>query len=250
MCDFGLAEEIRSEKLHGTYGTAPFMCPEMIGGRGYDYKADIWSMGCIAYVLLVGEFPYQPMECNSKAMKALILSGDPAPRFEPSPNLRDKLENGSTASVAELMARARNFLQSLLCRDPSRRPTAAEALENNWLCQDGSVDAPGSTKLGGRINLRPVFEASLRVGAFDTRKISNDAASGSMDEILAKQQMTYNRQLKASAERGAKEARRKNGSRKPVKQAPGAEPETGAKKPPVSSSAVYPFHAVTIPNGT
>lgn len=32
-------------KLHGVFGTAPYMAPEMLRNEGYDFLADVWSIG-------------------------------------------------------------------------------------------------------------------------------------------------------------------------------------------------------------
>ena len=39
-------------------GTALYMAPEIIKGEKYNEKADIWSIGIIAYMLLTGRTPY------------------------------------------------------------------------------------------------------------------------------------------------------------------------------------------------
>merc|ERR1719353_856031 len=83
--DFGLSAIMPKQgKLPGVFGTAPFMCPEMLVGRWYDEKADVWSFAVIVYVLLFGLFPYMPKQQSSKAMKqAIIEGGSTPPSFEP-----------------------------------------------------------------------------------------------------------------------------------------------------------------------
>lgn len=230
LCDFGLAEKLRNEgnKLFGSYGTVPFMCPEMLEGQGYDYKADIWSAGVMLYVMLLGEFPYQPAECSSKAMKALILSGDPAPSYKPSPGVLKKFDqaapggssSGLIAEHQEVVARAKGLIKKLLSRNPADRPMAAQVLEDSWLQKASD----------SQLNLRAVFEASLRVGAFDTRKLPHDTSAGSMDDMLQKHQALYNRNHKGLVPNNAgfpKETRTK----------------PGVRAPPQASST---FHGVTI----
>merc|ERR1719502_912890 len=57
LCDFGLSAIIPSGgknmgKVGGIYGTAPFMCPEMLATDWYDEKADVWSFAVIVYAFL------------------------------------------------------------------------------------------------------------------------------------------------------------------------------------------------------
>jgi len=39
------------EKLHGEIYSAPELLQEL----WYDYKVDIWSLGCVAYLLFIGK---------------------------------------------------------------------------------------------------------------------------------------------------------------------------------------------------
>lgn len=39
-------------------GSPLFFPPELINGIKYSYKGDIWSVGIILYILLVGKIPF------------------------------------------------------------------------------------------------------------------------------------------------------------------------------------------------
>lgn len=45
------------EKIKDIMGTLIYMAPEVFK-RNYDTKADIWSVGVIAFILLTGEPPF------------------------------------------------------------------------------------------------------------------------------------------------------------------------------------------------
>jgi len=174
LCDFGLAEVLpnSSSELKGVYGTAPFMSPEMLSQQGYSAKTDVWSLGVIAYVLLLGQFPYQPIESTARAMKAAILTGVPEPTFRPRPSL-------DTGGASRVTPGAILFCQDLLHRDKQRRPTAAAALRHQWVAPTTKPAEQWSAP-----SLRPMLYAAKRAGAFDTRPVSVEDKSG-MDRLLA-----------------------------------------------------------------
>jgi len=153
MCDFGFSEILppNNGSLSGVFGTAPYMCPEMLGGQKYDEKADMWSLGALVYVLLFGEFPYMPVERNAAAMKRCIRDGKTEPAFKPY-----KVVEGAVASSA-----ATSFVRALLVRDPKLRASANEALRMPFFTKphDGeaasmSVMLLGATKCGAFENRR------------------------------------------------------------------------------------------------
>jgi len=178
LCDFGLAAVLPRDhsELKGVYGTAPFMSPEMLGTQGYGEQTDVWSLGVLAYVLLLGQFPFQPFESTAKAMKAAILAGHPTPTFRPKAGLdaggRLRISNNATG-----------FLKSVLCRDPSTRLTARAALKHPWI---GSVPDPEEP------SLRPMLLAARRSGAFDTRKVTEPSEQErSLESMLSIMQSKY-----------------------------------------------------------
>lgn len=48
-------------------GTPLYMAPELIREESYDHKADLWSLGCIMYQILVGAPPF-----NTDSLLTLI----------------------------------------------------------------------------------------------------------------------------------------------------------------------------------
>ncbi|KAJ8932532.1 hypothetical protein NQ318_000649 [Aromia moschata] len=60
LCDFGFARNMSTgtHVLTSIKGTPLYMAPELIDEQPYDYNADLWSLGCIIYELLLGTPPF------------------------------------------------------------------------------------------------------------------------------------------------------------------------------------------------
>eukprot|EP01059_Diplonema_ambulator_P025308 TRINITY_DN42354_c0_g1_i1.p1 TRINITY_DN42354_c0_g1~~TRINITY_DN42354_c0_g1_i1.p1 ORF type:complete len:426 (+),score=87.31 TRINITY_DN42354_c0_g1_i1:51-1328(+) len=58
--DFGLATALRHtwQQAHTLCGTPNYFSPELVAGRPYNNKTDIWAMGCILYELLAQRFAF------------------------------------------------------------------------------------------------------------------------------------------------------------------------------------------------
>jgi serine/threonine protein kinase len=86
LADFGIAKEISEDALENSHrGTYYYMAPEVAHIKGYDIRADIFSLGLILYKLLNdNRFPFmdlvQPIDIDGKkAALARRLSGEAIP---------------------------------------------------------------------------------------------------------------------------------------------------------------------------
>ncbi len=54
VLDFGMVADTRTDEGREVVGTPAYISPEIAMGRDFDHRADIYSLGCVAYRLLTG----------------------------------------------------------------------------------------------------------------------------------------------------------------------------------------------------
>jgi serine/threonine protein kinase len=114
MIDFGLSETfIAGVPLTHACGSLLYVAPEVLK-RSYTEKADVWSMGVIAYALLFGQPPFTGN--NDRELCKSIKC--------------DSLKFPDRSGVTNT---GKLFVQRLLKKEPAERPTAAKALEDHWI---------------------------------------------------------------------------------------------------------------------
>ncbi|KAJ3013518.1 hypothetical protein HKX48_005720 [Thoreauomyces humboldtii] len=60
LTDFNIAVKFREERpLKSVAGTEPYMAPELLLGNGYFASVDWWSLGVMAYEIMLGERPFR-----------------------------------------------------------------------------------------------------------------------------------------------------------------------------------------------
>jgi serine/threonine protein kinase len=163
VIDFGSSCFV-DDHLSSYVQSRSYRAPEVMLGLPYDQKIDLWSLGCIlaelwtGYVLfqndsvqsllarilgIVGEFPYHLMTRGRYVPQYFTQDGQLYQEIDgPACPDRGRRLHLLVPKKSSLQQRMRtdspeflDFLTSLLHLDPSKRPTAAEALEHPWLAQ-------------------------------------------------------------------------------------------------------------------
>ncbi len=131
VCDFGLARHLTSVGSltgdRGFVGTIDYVSPEQIEGRTVDGRADVYSLGCVLYELLVGE---RPFERDSELAVIFSHLNAPPPRIT---DVRPELPEELDAVVATALAKSPDdryptagelarAARAALRRDPIDRP--------------------------------------------------------------------------------------------------------------------------------
>jgi len=116
VTDFGLSKDFSSASLRTSCGTPDYVAPEVLKGQPYDNTVDIWSIGVITYILLCGFPPFYGNTDQQIFEKILRVDYDfPSPDWD------------------SISAEAKQFIKSILVPEPSKRPSAVEALEMDWI---------------------------------------------------------------------------------------------------------------------
>lgn len=58
MVDFGCAVKLKGPVTLSMVGTPHYMAPEVLMGRGYNFSADVWSLGICFYEFMCGPVPF------------------------------------------------------------------------------------------------------------------------------------------------------------------------------------------------
>ena len=87
-------------------GTLAYVSPEVLLGHYDAFKADIWSLGCILYVMCTGRFPFGSATGPALEERIKIGAYEPLPRSVP-----DEIQD---------------LVRRLICTRPEQRPSLSE----------------------------------------------------------------------------------------------------------------------------
>lgn len=178
LADFGVSASCWGSggrpRSHQTFvGTPCWMAPEVMEQEnGYDFHADIWSLGITVLELCHGHAPFSKFP----PMKVLLMTLQ-----NPAPTLEEQPEDGRHFSRA-----LREFVSLCLQKDPSKRPPASKLLEHKFLKEAKKADWLAKTllenipSLGDRTRMLAEREAKRRaesnaVGEAQAEAASNEA---------------------------------------------------------------------------
>lgn len=117
LADFSWAVRLnrmdpRYSRRHTLCGTLDYLAPEQVSKRGCTTKADMWSVGVLAYRMLCGSLPFEHLSAWEVCSR--IAQGDV--RYPP-----------------HLSKEARHFMEALLCVDESQRLSSYEAMQHAFI---------------------------------------------------------------------------------------------------------------------
>uniref|UniRef100_A0A672H450 Calcium/calmodulin-dependent protein kinase 1Da n=1 Tax=Salarias fasciatus TaxID=181472 RepID=A0A672H450_SALFA len=123
ISDFGLSKmEGSGDVMSTACGTPGYVAPEVLAQKPYSKAVDCWSIGVIAYILLCGYPPFYD-ENDSKLFEQ-ILKAD----YEFDAPYWDDISDS-----------AKDFISSLMEKDPAKRFTCEQALRHPWIAGDTAL---------------------------------------------------------------------------------------------------------------
>ena len=108
--DFGIAKCLQHtyQNAKTMIGTPYYLSPEIVQGKPYSFKSDIWSLGVMLYEMMALKMPFDATNLPMLSLK--IMKGQYAPL--------------STRYTEDL----RKLVKDLLCTNPANRPSVKEIL--------------------------------------------------------------------------------------------------------------------------
>ncbi|KAG2389607.1 hypothetical protein C9374_014167 [Naegleria lovaniensis] len=135
LADFGASRKIQdimtlSTEFKSLTGTPHFMAPEVIMQTGHGRPADVWSIGCTIVEMYTGRPPFSEFTTAAAVMFHIAASTE-------MPSFPDFVSEG-----------CKKFLARCFIRDPNKRATVDDLLNDPWITQiettsdDESVATP------------------------------------------------------------------------------------------------------------
>lgn len=125
LVSFGFAKNYEENRCRTFLGTAEYIAPEIIQcttdpNQTYTEKVDMWAFGILLYVLLVGYFPFDGGDDDTKN-KELFK------------RIRLGRVEFSEEDWSEISPEAKELVKKLLNITPSSRPSALQVLQHPWM---------------------------------------------------------------------------------------------------------------------
>ena len=118
LLDFGLGKILGpNEFCNEPFGTFSYAAPEVILEKPYNFKADLWTIGIITYLLLAGFLPFDDENSEKEIARQTV--------YEPTPFPSNVWDN--------ISKEGKMFVENLLEKDPKKRMGIKDILEHPWL---------------------------------------------------------------------------------------------------------------------
>ena len=125
--DFGLSKEIFDDKTQTPCGTIGYTAPEILQDQRYNFKVDIWALGCVLYTILCGFQPFydhDPLKLAEKITRADYTFIEPFWKH--------------------ISSEAKALIEECIRIPSSERPTIDQFLAHPWFTMASDAPKPNS----------------------------------------------------------------------------------------------------------
>lgn len=158
VVDFGLSRIFSSENktMTSIVGTSYYMAPEVLNGR-YTEKCDVWSAGCILYIMLCGRPPFYSKN-----------------DLELSKKIKCKSYTFNYPEFLVISSDAKELITRMLC-DEGSRMSAQEVLNHHWIknLAPNSKESILDLKFDNIVNYAHMNKIKKGVFTFVATRLSN-----------------------------------------------------------------------------
>jgi serine/threonine protein kinase len=161
--DLGLARKAKGTAALTKCGTDCYMAPEMISGKAYGKKADVWSLGCVLFEMMSGTFMSE-LAGNPGAM---VLTEE-----EFVETMLQQIPTRFSQSSIDLV-------RKMMHRGPNKRPSIDEVIhELERLCNAAGMEDPSfpRSRQSSYGNMQSISELSVLPKPKDLEKAMKDTS--------------------------------------------------------------------------
>lgn len=133
LSDYGFTRHAeKGMDSHTICGTVPYYSPELLKGKYDAFKADIWAMGVMLYIMLVSRYPFKFPD-HSKREEYMLMY-----KYQQSRAYRER------KAFNILSDGAKSLIYKLLEPDQGKRLDAKQMLDHRWT--QGRTRSPTPTQ--------------------------------------------------------------------------------------------------------
>lgn len=135
LIDFGLSYQLKdpAERMYECLGTSFYVAPETVR-KNYGLTCDVWALGVITYMVLSGKTPFGGKDDQEVLHRILHC------------NVTFISPVWTTVS-----SMAKDFICSLLRKNPGERLSLEQALEHPWMVQNAGKKVAASSNMGSAV---------------------------------------------------------------------------------------------------
>jgi len=177
IADFGWAAKAKQNDTRSTFcGTLCMLAPEIIAGKAYDAKVDVWAIGVLLFEMIMGQSPFDKGQGLMETCKAIV-----------GPGL-------SAVSLDEVPPAVHPLLRGLMHQQPEKRISLEDCLASKWVLEQCSRRTVSPQK-----DIEDVEEITNRKPCFNGNEVCQHADAKNIADPADPPKECFCPQLPASA---------------------------------------------------